>query len=57
MPNSCASNKKKYLCTMHTHGAIGMFQNEIRTFPDNIIEEYNLCNKVDSNGNVHCEVR
>jgi hypothetical protein len=24
---------------------------------DDIIDEYNLCNKVDSNKNVHCEVR
>jgi hypothetical protein len=26
-------------------------------FPKDLIIEYNLCNKVDSKGNVHCEVQ
>ncbi len=26
-------------------------------FPKDVIDEYNLCNKVDTNGNVHCKVR
>ena len=29
----------------------------LELFPDNIIQEYDLQNKVDANGNVHCEVR
>jgi hypothetical protein len=32
------------------------FQMKLELFPEDVIE-YNLCNKVDSNGNVHCEVR
>ena len=30
---------------------------KIKLFPDNIIQEYDLRNKVDAMGNVHCEVR
>jgi hypothetical protein len=26
-------------------------------FPKDVINKYNLCNKVETNGNVHCEVR
>ncbi len=30
---------------------------KLELFPPNIIEEYGLCNKVDADGNVFCEVR
>ncbi len=30
---------------------------KLELFPKDVIIEYNLCNKVDSNGNVHCNVR
>jgi hypothetical protein len=30
---------------------------KLNLFPKDVIDEYNLCNKVDTNGNVHCEVR
>ncbi len=30
---------------------------KIELFPQDIIQEYDLCNKVDATGNVHCEVR
>jgi hypothetical protein len=33
------------------------FQMKLELFPQDIIEEYDLANMVDHNGNVHCEVR
>ncbi len=30
---------------------------KLKLFPQDIIDEYNLANKVDHNRNVHCEVR
>ncbi len=33
------------------------FRMKLELFPDDIIEEYDLRNKVNANGNVHCEVR
>ena len=30
---------------------------KLNLFPQDIIDEYNLKNKVNHNGNVHCEVR
>jgi hypothetical protein len=30
---------------------------KIKLFLEDIIQEYNLCNKVDATGNVHCKVR
>ena len=33
------------------------FRMELELFPEDIMEEYNLRNKVDAYGNVHCEVR
>ena len=33
------------------------FRMKIELFPQDIIDEYDLTNKVDHNGNVHCEVR
>jgi hypothetical protein len=32
------------------------FRMKLELFPEDIIKEYDLRNKVDSNGNVHCEV-
>jgi len=33
------------------------FRMKIELFPQDIIDQYDLANKVDHNGNVHCEVR
>ena len=33
------------------------FRMKLNLFPKKVIGEYNLCNKVDTNGNVHCKVR
>ena len=33
------------------------FRMKIELFPQDIIDQYDLTNKVDHNGNVHCEVR
>ena len=33
------------------------FRMKLELFPEDIIEEYDLKNKADANGNVHCEVR
>ncbi len=30
---------------------------KIKLFPEDIIQEYNLRNKVDATGNIHCKVR
>ncbi len=30
---------------------------KLEPFPDDIIKEYGLCNKVDEKGDVHCEVQ
>ena len=30
---------------------------KLNLFPKDVIDEYNLCNKVDTNGNVHCKVQ
>jgi hypothetical protein len=32
------------------------FRMKLKLFPEDVIDEYNLCNKVDANGNVHCKV-
>jgi hypothetical protein len=32
------------------------FRMKLELFPKDVIEEYNHCNKVDSNGSVHCKV-
>ncbi len=44
-----------YLCTPMVQ--YKYFRMKFELFPDVIIKEYDLCNKVDSNRNVHCEVR
>jgi hypothetical protein len=33
------------------------FQMKLDLFPEDIIAEYDLCNKVDATGNVHCKVQ
>jgi hypothetical protein len=33
------------------------FRMKLDLFPKDVIDVYNLCNKVDTNGNVHCKVR
>jgi hypothetical protein len=33
------------------------FRMKLDLFPKDVINEYNLCNKVDTNGNVHCKVQ
>jgi hypothetical protein len=33
------------------------FRMKLELFPKDVIKEYNLRNKVDSNGNIHCKVR
>ncbi len=33
------------------------FQMKLELFSEDIIAEYNLCNKVDATGNVNCKVR
>ena len=33
------------------------FRMNLNLFPEDISKEYNLNNKVDANGNVHCKVR
>jgi hypothetical protein len=30
---------------------------KLKLFPKDVINKYDLCNKVDTNGNVHCEVQ
>jgi hypothetical protein len=44
-----------YLCTPMTQ--YKYFQMKLELFPEDIIEEYDLQNKVDATGNVHCEVQ
>jgi hypothetical protein len=36
---------------------IRIFLHEAHLFPKDVIDKYNLCNKVDTNGNVHCKVQ
>jgi hypothetical protein len=33
------------------------FRMKLVLFPENFINEYNICNKVDTNGSVHCKVQ
>jgi hypothetical protein len=33
------------------------FQMKLELFPEDIIKEYNICNKVDATNNVHCKVQ
>jgi hypothetical protein len=47
--------KDFYLCTSMTQ--YEYFQMKLELFPEEIIEEYDLCNKVDATGNVHCKVQ
>jgi hypothetical protein len=47
--------KDFYLCTPMKR--YEYFRMKIELFPEDIIQEYNLHNKVDATGNVHCEVR
>jgi hypothetical protein len=50
----CIDIKDYYLCTpMSQYKYIRM---KLEFFPNIIIKEYNLCNKVDAKGNVHCEI-
>ena len=47
--------KDFYLCTPMKR--YEYFRMKIELFPEDIIQEYDLRNKVDATGNVHCEVR
>ena len=47
--------KDFYLCTPMKW--CEYFRMKLELFPEDIIQEYDLCNKVDAMGNVHCEVR
>jgi hypothetical protein len=47
--------KDFYLCTPMKR--YEYFRMKIELFPEDIIQEYNLHNKVDATGNVHCKVR
>ena len=47
--------KDFYLCTPMKR--YKYFRMKIELFPEDIIQEYDLRNKVDSTGNVHCEVQ
>jgi hypothetical protein len=45
--------KDFYLCTLMA--SYEYFQMKLELFPEDIIAEYNLCNKVDATRNVHCK--
>ena len=47
--------KDFYLCTSMKR--YEYFRMKIELFPEDIIQEYDLRNKVDATGNVHCEVQ
>ena len=47
--------KDFYLCTPMKR--YEYFRMKIELFPKDIIQEYDLRNKVDATGNVHCEVQ
>ena len=47
--------KDFYLCTPMKR--YEYFRMKIELFPEDIMQEYNLHNKVDATGNVHCEVQ
>ncbi len=47
--------KDFYLCTPMSR--YKYFRIRLELFPEDIVEEYDLKNKVDANGYVHCEVR
>jgi len=47
--------KDFYLCTPMK--PYENFRMKLELFPEDIIQEYDLHNKVDATGNVHCEVR
>ena len=47
--------KDFYLCTPMKR--YEYFRMKLELFPEDIIQEYDLRNKVDATGNVHCEVR
>ncbi len=51
----CIDIKDFYLCTPMLR--YEYFCMKLELFPDDIIEEYGLHNKVDAKGDVHCEVR
>ena len=51
----CINIKDFYLCTpMERYKYFSM---KLEFFPEDIIEEYGLWDKVDSKGNIHCKVR
>jgi hypothetical protein len=50
----CIDIKDFYLCTPMSQ--YKYFRMKLELFPNNINKEYNLRNKVDARGNVHCEV-
>jgi hypothetical protein len=47
--------KDFYLCTPMAR--YEYFRMKLELFPEDIIAEYDLCNKVDATGKVHCKVR
>jgi hypothetical protein len=51
----CINIKDFYLCTPMSQ--YEYFRMKLELFSDDIIKEYNLCSKVDTRGDVHCEVR
>jgi hypothetical protein len=51
----CINIKDFYLCTPMSQ--YEYFRMKFEPFPDDIIEEYNLCNKVDAREDIHCKVR
>jgi hypothetical protein len=51
----CINIKDFYLCTPMSQ--YKYFRMKLELFPNDIIEEYDLCNKVDARGDVHCKVR
>jgi hypothetical protein len=51
----CIDIKDFYLCT--PMALYEYFRMKLELFPDDMIEEYNIRNKVDSNRDVHCKVR
>ena len=47
--------KDFYLCTPMSR--YEHFRMKLELFPEDIVQEYDLKNKVDANGYVHCKVR
>jgi hypothetical protein len=52
---TCINIKDFYLCTPMMQ--YEYFWMKLELFPNDIIEEYDLCNKVSARGEVHCTVR